>query len=149
MKSLLSIKPSSEINAPIGIPPHVKMMSQVTDIMALLQAKRSYKLNFQDRILEQVKQSIEAHAFSNGYLTHNFVLDLFQRYQENVNETIKQHNESLNAKIDNLFLVLRGQNNGASLTNNQNNEMTQSSRMPMQNGIILHQWDGKFWNMRT
>ena len=120
------------------------MMPQVTDIMDLLQAKRNDKLNFQDRILEQVKQSIEAHAFSNGHLTHDFVLNLFQRHQANVNKTLKQQNESLNAKIDNLLLVLRGQNNGASLTNNQNNERTQSSVMPMQNGRILHQWDGKF-----
>ena len=118
------------------------MMSQVTDIMALLQAERNDKLNFKDRILEQVKQSIEAHAFSNGHLTHDFVLNLFQRHQVNVNETLKQKNESLNAKIDNLLPVLRGQNNGASLTNNQNNERTQSSGMPMQNGRMLHQWDG-------
>ena len=39
LKSLVSIKPSSKINAPTEIPSHAKMMSQVTDIMALLQAK--------------------------------------------------------------------------------------------------------------
>ena len=147
LKSLVSIKSPSKINAPTVIPPHVKMMSQVTDIMALLQAERNYKLNFQDRILEQVKQSIEAHAFSNGNLTHDFVLNLFQRHRANVNETLKQQNESLNAKIDNLLLVLRGQKNGASLTNNKNNERSQSSGMPMQNVRILHQWDGKFWHI--
>ena len=110
LKSLVSIKPSSKIDAPTVIPPHVKMMSQVTDIMALLQAERNDKLNFQDRILEKDKQSIEAHAFSNGHLTHDFVLNLFQRHQSNVNETLKHQNESLNAKIDNLLLVLRGKN---------------------------------------
>ena len=65
------------------------MMSQVTDIMDLLQAERNDKLNFQNRILEQVKQSIEAHAFSNGHLTHAFALNLFQRHQSNANETLK------------------------------------------------------------
>ena len=120
------------------------MMSQVTDIMALLQAETNDKLNFKDRILEQVKQSIDTHAFSNGHLTHDFVLNLFQRHQANVNETLKQNNESLNAKNDNLLLILRGQNNGASLTNNQTNERTQRYGMRLQNGRILHQWDGKF-----
>ena len=95
--------------------------------MALLQAERNDKSNFQDRILEQVKQSIEAHAFSNGHLKHDFVFNLFQRHQTNVNETLKQNNESLNAKNDNLLTFLSGQNNSASLTNNQNNERTQSS----------------------
>ena len=42
------------------------MLPQVSDIMDLLQAERNDKLNFQDRILEQVKQSIEAHALVTG-----------------------------------------------------------------------------------
>ena len=115
--------------------------------MDLLQAEKYDKLEFQDRTLEQVKQSIEAHAFSNRHLTHDFLLGFFQRHQANYNETLKQQNENLNAKIDNLLPVLRCQNNGASLTNNQNIERTQSSGMPMKNGIILHQRDGKFWHI--
>ena len=68
LKSLVSIKPSSKINAPTGVLPHVKMMSQVNDIMDLLQAEINDKLNFQDRILEQVKQSIEALIFDEGLM---------------------------------------------------------------------------------
>ena len=46
LKSLLSIKPSSKINSPTGIPPHVKMMSQVTDIWLSFRPKEMISQTF-------------------------------------------------------------------------------------------------------
>ena len=135
------------MNSLSGIPPHVKMISQLSEMLELLKAERIEKASFNDKTVKEVKESIETHAFSNGHLTHDYVLKLFENHQSKVNHHLNERTTTLSNKIDHLLQVVRGQAGGYTPNSLNSIENDQGTDITIDSTSMLHQWDGKFWHV--
>ncbi len=148
LKPLVTILPSSKINGPTGIPPHVKMMTQLSDMLKLVNEERIHRKELEEKMTKTVENAIEKHALTNGHLTHQSVKNILHQHQQEVNQSLSQTTTEINDKMDHLINAMKG--NGMNRIENEmrNNNLNENNIIP-QNNIMrnLHQWDGKFWHV--
>ena len=65
---LVTTKSSKKNQAPTGIPPHVKLLTKLTDLLNMFQDQRKARREMHLSLCETVKGAIEENAISNGIL---------------------------------------------------------------------------------
>ena len=58
LKFLVTTKPSSKINAPTGIPPHVRMMSRIGDLLEMVKDERNQRVELEEKLVSAVENAI-------------------------------------------------------------------------------------------
>ena len=77
---LVTTKPSNKINAPTGIPPHVKLLSKLSDLLNIFQEERQNRRELQDKLSDSVKAAIEETAIANGNITHHSMSNILEKH---------------------------------------------------------------------
>jgi hypothetical protein len=149
LKPLVSIKPSSKIDSATGIPPHVKMMTKMSELLSLLQDERANRVALEDKLVETVEKSIEKNALNNGNITHSSVSQILRKHQDDMNKKIREQSSNIDNKLNNLITAIT---NGTTSHNHQSivfggedsaNENNNNNNIQR----CLYNWDGKFWHV--
>ena len=84
---LVTTKPSSKINSPTGIPPHVKLLSKLSELLNMFQEERQNRRELQDKLSDSVKVAIEETAIANGTITRHSMSNILDKHQKQIDET--------------------------------------------------------------
>ena len=80
---LVTTEPSDKIQAPTGIPPQVRLLSKLTDLLNLFQDKRKSQRGMHFSLCETVQSAIEDTALENANITHHFMSSILDEHQKN------------------------------------------------------------------
>ena len=134
---LVTIEPSCKIQTPTGIPPHVKLLSKLHELLGLFQDERVQRRAMQETLIATVKGAIEETALSNGNITHHSMTTILDNHQKRMDEAMENQNKVIDEKIS----VFMSKNHAPVVATNA------SSAVPTQSGIPLYNWDGRFWQV--
>ena len=134
---LVTTKPSNKINAPTGIPPHVKLLSKLSDLLNMFQEERQNRRELQDKLSDSVKAAIEETAIANGNITHHSMTNILEKHQKQIDESLAMQNKIIDEKLAALTSQLGGQP-----TNNND-----TPPPPPPSPYELYNWDGRFWQV--
>ena len=145
LKPLVTINPSSKINAPTGIPPHVRLMSSIADLVEMVREERNERVNLEEKLVNAVENSIENNAISNGNITHHSVSKILQTHQKQMTDSLAAQNASIEMKMGQLLACVQG--NAPSPFANVGTTSESVSHSVNANNNCVHQWDGRFWHV--
>ena len=104
---LVTIEPSCKIQTPTGIPPHVKLLSKLQELLGLFQEEREQRRVMQETLVATVKAAIEENALANGNITHHSMCTILDDHQKRMDESMEKQNKLIDKKMS-AFMQSRG-----------------------------------------
>ena len=127
------------ISASTGIPPHVKLITNLRDLLDLFQAERLHRKELQGNLCTTVKSAIEETALANGNITYHSMTSILDNHQRKMEDALSSQNRLID---DKLLVFLSSANCAPNGTNN-----SPSPRTPISSIYKLFNWDGHFWQV--
>ena len=137
---LVTTKSSNIIRAPTGIPPHVKLITNLTDLLHMFQEERQHRRELQDNLCTAVKSTIEETALSNGNITYHSMTSILDNHRRKMEDALSSQNRLIDEKIS---AFLSSANRAPIGTNNS----TSPPPPPVLSRYKLFNWDGHFWQV--
>ena len=135
---LIIIEPSCKIQTPTGIPPYVKLLSKLQELLGLFQEEQVQQCAMQETLVATVKAAIEENALANGNITHHSMCTILDDHQKRMDESMEKQSKLIDEKMS-AFMQSRG--HVPAVTTNA------SSAVQTQSDIGLYNWDGRFWQV--
>lgn len=136
---LVTTKSSNMISASTGIPPHVKLITYLKDLLDLFQEERLHRRELQVNLCTAVKSAIEETALANGNITYHSITSILDNHQRKMEDALSSQNRLID---DKLMAFLSSANRAPIGTNN-----SPSPRTPTSSIYKLFNWDGHFWQV--
>lgn len=156
LKTKITTKPSSIIEAPTGIPPHVKQMRMVNEIFKHLKDERQAMMQLEEKLVKVVETTIENHALTNGHITAASIQTIFQNHQKHIHDKLHHQRLLTDQKLDHVIGLLNRSSDYHApppplpmFPMNLGQERNFVRSDTDENGIKrhLHYWDGKYWHV--
>lgn len=149
LKPMVITQPSEEIDAPTGVPPHVKMLSSLSQLLQLLQEERSHRQSLEDSLIETVEKAIERNALQNGNITHHSVSEILKTHQERINLQINDHSTKIDSQLSDILQCLRGRNvpNSSMPLSNEREDTLNGAYSEDVIRRNLHFHNGRYWHV--
>ena len=96
---LVTTKSSNMISASTGIPPHVKLITNLKDLLDLFQEERLHRQELQGNLCTAVKSAIEETALANGNITYHSITSILDNHQRKMEDALSSQNRLIDDKL--------------------------------------------------
>jgi len=147
LKQMVTTNPSHIIDAPTGIPPHVKQNKQLAELLVLMKQERDARNEQEKKIEEWVNNAVEKNALNNGTLTFSNFSNMLKEQRELINAELLNQKEDIDKKLDSLLSSLTGRHSGFIEIENNNTQANTAFNTEDMIRRNFHFWNGKYWHV--